>query len=522
MAISKELEHCLVLNVGLVARGSRCLSIMQALKSIKPVHFQFKIAGIAAVTKSIACYKYAGEMDIELFDNYIELLSMEHLDFILELTGEQQILSDLVKHKQPTVGILDRQASMLLLDIATLYERVADKATEINLATSFASALLEASPDGVMVIDRNFRIINCNDSPLITGDKGREFVLGKSCFEVIHDSLKHCDCIGRVCPAQETLNTRQPSRVLHEISGFDGEPQVSQVTAYPIFNQLNEIVQLVITVRDITKALADSIEQRTRVIKDDLSRFAQEDRLASLGRLVASVCHEINNPITSIVTFNKLILSYLRENKMPVEGSAGFERYLDLSIREALRCGSIVNNLLTFARQKSVEAKDMDLIEVVKTIMMLTKHQLESSQVEYEENLPKAPFKICGDSAQIQQCLMNLIFNAIESMPEGGKLTISGGLDDGEGMVWLTVADNGQGIKPEDLPHIFEPFYSTKVDGKGVGLGLSMTYGIIREHNGAIEVSSKPGKGTVFKIKLPKSSPDEKGYADAKSMSSAI
>jgi signal transduction histidine kinase len=309
---------------------------------------------------------------------------------------------------------------------------------------------------------------------------------------------------------------------MHETSGFDGEPQISQVTAYPIFNQLNEIVQLVITVRDITKVLADSIEQHTRVIKDDLSRFAQEDRLASLGRLVASVCHEINNPITSIVTFNKLILSYLRENKMPAEGSAGFERYLDLSIREALRCGSIVNNLLTFARQKSIEAKDMDLIEVVKTIMMLTKHQLESSQVEYEVNLPKAPFKICGDSAQIQQCLMNLIFNAIESMPEGGKLTISGGLDDGEGMVWLTVADNGQGIKPEDLPHIFEPFYSTKVDGKGVGLGLSMTYGIIREHNGAIEVSSKPGKGAVFKIKLPKSSPDEKGYADAKSMSSAI
>lgn len=242
MAISKELEHCLLLNVGVVARGSRCLSIMQALKSIKPGHFQFKIAGIAAVTKSIACYKYAGEMDIEIFDNYIEMLSMEHLDFILELTGEQQILSDLVKHKQPTVGILDRQASMLLLDIATLFERVADKATEINLATSFASALLEASPDGVMVIDRNFHIINCNDSPLITGGKGREFVLGKSCFEVIHDSQKHCDCIGRACPAQETLKTRQPSRVLHEISRFNGEPQISQVTAYPIFNQLNEIV----------------------------------------------------------------------------------------------------------------------------------------------------------------------------------------------------------------------------------------------------------------------------------------
>jgi PAS domain S-box-containing protein len=516
------MKHCLVLNVGLVARGSRCLSIMRTLRSIKPVHFQFKIAGIAAITKSIACYKYAGEMDIELFDDYLEMLSMDHLDFILELTGEQHILSDLVEHKPPTVGILDRQASMLLLDIATLHERVADKATEINLATSFASALLEASPDGVMVIDRNFRIINCNDSPLITVGKGREFVLGKSCFEVIYDSQKHCDCIGRICPAQETLKTRKPSRVLHENHNINGESQVSQVTAYPIFNQMNEIVQLVITVRDITKALTDGIEKRTQVIKDDLARFAQEDRLSSLGRLVASVCHEINNPITSIVTFNKLILSYLQESKMPPEGSAGFERYLDLSIREALRCGSIVNNLLTFARQKSVEAKDIDLIEVVQTIMMLTKHQLEYNQVEYEVNLPNAPFKVCGDSAQIQQCLMNLIFNAIESMPEGGKLTISGGLDDGEDMVWLTVADNGQGIKPEDLPHIFEPFYSTKVGGKGVGLGLSMTYGIIREHNGLIEVNSNTGKGTVFKIKLPRSLPDARGYSDAKSISSAI
>lgn len=522
MTIIKELDHCLVLNVGIVDRGSRCLSIMRTLRSIKPVHFQFKVAGIAAVTKSIACYKYAGEMDIELFDNYIEMLSMEHLDFILELTGEQDILSDLVKHKPPSVGILDRQASMLLLDIANLYERVADKATEIKLARSFASALLEASPDGVMVIDRNFRIINCNDSPLIAGDKGRESVIGKSCFEVIYDSQNHCDCVGRVCPAQETLTTRQPSRVLHENFNIDGESQVSQVTAYPIFNQLNEIVQLVITVRDITKALADRVEQRTQVIKDDLARFAQEDRLSSLGRLVASVCHEINNPITSIVTFNKLILSYLRENKMPPEGSAGLERYLDLSIREALRCGNIVNNLLTFARQKSVEAKDIDLIDVVKTIMMLTKHQLESNQVAYEVNLPDPPFNVGGDGAQIQQCLMNLIFNAIESMPEGGKLIISGGVDDREEKVWLTVADTGHGIKPEDLPHIFEPFYSTKNDGKGVGLGLSMTYGIIREHNGVIEVESKPGKGTVFKIKLPRNSPDQTHYVDVKSMTSAV
>jgi len=123
--------------------------------------------------------------------------------------------------------------------------------------------------------------------------------------------------------------------------------------------------------------------------------------------------------------------------------------------------------------------------------------------VDLEVNLPAVPFTAWGDKAQIQQCLMNLIFNAIESMPDGGKLTIEGTLDEEIDTVRITVADEGQGIKPEDLPRIFEPFYTTKVEGKGVGLGLSMTYGIIREHKGTLEVNSQVGEGTVFKIKLP-------------------
>ncbi len=503
MDIDEKLDHCLVLNVGVIARGTRCLSIMRTLHAIKPVHVRFKLIGIAPVSKSIACYKYAGEMDIDIIDNYLDMLSLDYLDFILELTGEGQILSNLVKHKSPAIGILDRQASMLLLDIATRSEQAAHKETDISLASSFASALLEASPDGVLVLDRDFNIIRCNDSPLISGSRDHKHLLGKYCFEVIHGSQKLCSCDERMCPAQETLRTGRPTRVVHESSALNAEPMVSQVTAYPIFNHMKEIVQLVVTIRDITKALTERVEQRTRAIKDDLERFVQEDRLASIGRLVASVCHEINNPIASIVTFNKLILSYLQEDRLPPEGLSGFKRYLELSVREALRCGGIVTNLLTFARQNSVEAKEIDLKEIVHTILQLIHHQLEATHVDLEVNLPAVPFTAWGDKAQIQQCLMNLIFNAIESMPDGGKLTIEGKLDEEIDTVRITVADEGQGIKPEDLPRIFEPFYTTKVEGKGVGLGLSMTYGIIREHKGTLEVNSQVGEGTVFKIKLP-------------------
>jgi two-component system NtrC family sensor kinase len=503
MTFPESSNHCLLVNVGVVARGSRCLTIMHNLDNIRPARTRLKLVAIAAVTKSAACYKYAGETDVAVFDDYRDLFTVKNLDLILELTGDPQIMTDIIQHKSPMTGVLDRQAAMLFFDLASMYEQVAHKETEISLASSFASALLDTSPDGVMVIDRNLRIINCNDSPLITLGKARDAVIGKRCHHVLHRSTSPCIRDEQICPIMRTLKSGRPSRKVHELPVPAGEPRVSQVTAYPIFNQFREIIQLVVTVRDMTQELTKRLEMREQALKADLARFVQEDRLASLGRLVASVCHEINNPIASIVTFNKLILSYMQEDRLPPEGKTGFQRYLDLSVKEALRCGNIIKNLLTFARQKTVEAKAVDLIEVVNTIMLLTSHQLELSRVTSRVTLPSPPFQAWGDSAQVQQCLMNLVFNALESMPDGGEITITGGTETEKEQVWLTVADTGHGIADTDLSKIFEPFYSTKVDKKGVGLGLSMVYGIIREHRGTIDVESQVGRGTAFTIRLP-------------------
>ncbi len=509
MGTIKQPEHCLLLNVGVVARGSRCLSIMRDLHAVRPSHLRLKLVAMATISKSAACNKYAGETGIELFENPRDLLTIEYLDLILELTGEPKILTDLISHKPPTMGVLDRRTAMLFFDVATLYDRMTKRETEINLATSFASALLEASPDGVLVIDREFRIINCNDSSLITGETGRESILGRFCFEVMHRGKEPCSGTERICPAQETLRTGQPSRAVHEVVMADGGAQVCQVTTYPIFNHMGEITQFVVTIRDMTKDLSERIEKRAQAIKDNLTRFIQDDRLASLGRLVASVCHEINNPITSIVTFNKLILSYAKDKDFGLNRMMDVERYLGLSVREAMRCGDIVKNLLTFARQKNVEAKKIDLNDMVDTIMLLTGHQLEIAGVVCEVDLPAETYTAFGDSAQIQQCLMNLVFNAIDAMPNGGKMTITGGIDKKDDMVWMAISDTGHGIDADELPRIFEPFYSTKIEGKGVGLGLSMVYGIIREHNGTVEVDSEMGKGSIFRIKLPRLRPNE-------------
>lgn len=503
MEPDNRFDHCLLLRVGIVAKGSRCLSILRLVDAIKPTRLRLKLVALAPTSKSATCLKFAGEQGIPICESYEELLSLDNLDLILEMSGDTAILMDLVARKPASVGVLDSQASMLMLDIARQYEVVAEKESEISLASSFSSAMLEASPDGVMVTDRNMRIIRCNKSSLILRGHSREEVLGRHCFEMLHGRRTRCDMGQMICPVQETLTTKRPARALHEITTEDGQVRTCHVTSYPLFNQLGEIVQQVEVVRDITKDLSERIEQRAQAIKNDLSRVVQEDRLASLGRLVASVCHEINNPISSIVTFNKLILSYLQEKKLPPEGIDAFIRYLDLSVKEAMRCGDIVKRLLSFARQKNIEAASVDLTEIVNTIMMLTAHQLNMAQVSSVIHLPAPPFMAMGDYALIQQCLMNLVFNAMEAMPGGGRITITGGNSPSGKKVWVSIRDTGRGIDAEDLPHIFEPFFTTKKGGKGTGLGLSMVYGIVREHNGTIEVNSTPQSGTTFKLIFP-------------------
>jgi two-component system, NtrC family, sensor kinase len=503
MGSGKDVDHCLLLRVGVVAKGSRCLSIIRLLESIKPTRLRLKLVSLAPTTMSISCLKFASESGIHICEDYLELLTMDNLDMIMEMTGETRILMDLVSRKRASLGILDLQTSMLLFDIARQYEMVARKESEISLATSFASAMLEASPDSVMVLDQDFRIVKCNSFPLIKRGKGREPVIGKYCFEVLHGSLGPCNTSDRICPVQETFMTRRPARSVHEITMDGGETRTCHVTSYPLFNRLGEIVQVVEVIRDISEELRTRVERHAKTIQADLTRVVQEDRLASLGRLVASVCHEINNPISSIITFNKLILAHIRDQTLPPEGLSEFMRYLELCVQEAMRCGNIVKNLLSFARQKSIEPNEIDLIEMVRTILMLTAHQLNMAQVETQLNLPDPPFAAWGDYALMQQCLMNLIFNAMESMPKGGRMNISGGRGPGDKQVWLSITDTGQGIPPDELSRIFDPFYSTKLSGRGVGLGLSMVYGIIREHHGTVEVRSEPGKGTVFKIILP-------------------
>jgi len=176
---------------------------------------------------------------------------------------------------------------------------------------------------------------------------------------------------------------------------------------------------------------------------------------------------------------------------------------LELVETETHRCSRIVSSLLNFSRISPPAFGEVRIEELINRCVILSQHKLELSDIRLESDIQSDIPPINGDFNQLQQCIINLIFNAIDAMPEGGILTLEGRHETDEQLAVIAVKDSGNGIAPDDLPYIFEPFFTTKNEAFGVGLGLSTVYGIMERHNGSVEVEGRPGEGTVFKLKLP-------------------
>jgi len=266
--------------------------------------------------------------------------------------------------------------------------------------------------------------------------------------------------------------------------------------------------------RDLARAQAENeawgrtlearVEERTAELRRAQEQILQSEKLASLGKLAASVAHEINNPLTGILTFVRMFQEWVRDGTFPPEKTQDFQEFLKIMSDETLRSTKIVRNLLAFARRSKIDVKPAHINEVIEQSLTLVAHQLALQEVEIERDLAPdlPPFPM--DRGQIQQTLVNILLNASEAMPEGGAVSVSSRLTEGGEGVEIVIADEGVGIPPEDLPQLFDPFFTTKEEGKGTGLGLSVAYGIIEKHGGRIEVDSEVGTGTRFRIVLPR------------------
>jgi len=250
------------------------------------------------------------------------------------------------------------------------------------------------------------------------------------------------------------------------------------------------------------KTLEERVEQKTRELKRAHEEVLHIEKMATIGKMAAVVAHEINNPLSGILTYAKLLRKWLTKEDLSPAKQDEAVQCLDLIAGESRRCGDLVKNLLTFSRTSPINLESTDLSLVVDRTVRLVQHQLDLAgihlQLDIEHNLPV----VMCDAAQIEQVLIALIMNAIDAMPHGGNLWITVQKAN-ESEIWLQVRDDGVGIVADLLPHIFEPFLTTKESGHGAGLGLAITRSIVERHQGHIEVQSELGQGTSFAITLP-------------------
>jgi two-component system, NtrC family, sensor kinase len=366
---------------------------------------------------------------------------------------------------------------------------------ELAATISFQKNLIESSMDGILGCNKAGRVMIFN--------KAMERLLGYS----KKDALEHLS-LDQVFPSEERslFNSVLSSEAyggknrlfLYETSLLTstGSRIPVQISAAVLAEEKTSS-GLVCFIRDLREL------RRLEQEMSDQARILHQDKMMSLGRLAASVVHEINNPLAGILNYICLMRRVLDRGPLAADHQDKFRQHLELVESETRRCVQIVSGLLTFSRKSPPSFERVQVDDLINRCIQLSQHKIQLSRIAYTLSISPSLPPVIGDFNQLQQCLINLLFNAMDAMPDGGTLDISADADLPGKEISIQVKDSGPGIAPIDIPHIFEPFYTTKNEGYGVGLGLSTVYGIMERHHGSVHVESRIGKGTTFTLKLP-------------------
>ncbi|WP_051327905.1 hybrid sensor histidine kinase/response regulator [Desulfatirhabdium butyrativorans] len=369
---------------------------------------------------------------------------------------------------------LDR--AMKKIALRSQLHRNAEKSTMRDMV------IKELINEDVMVIGPDYRILDVNGHMLENLDMTRDQVIGRYCYTITHHQDSPCCGDNHPCPLAECLDLQKPTQATHIHFNRNNEEIYYSISCYPIFEN-SRIIGAIELSRDITPEI------------NKQKMMLQESKMASVGRLAAGVAHEINNPLTTILTTAML----MQEELNPGDP---FSDDLELITKETLRCRKIVSALLDFARQRNPMKKNESLPKLIDEVVLLTRKQGAFKDVRVECTHCAADLPLIQmDRGQMQQALINLILNGIEATEPGGSVRISAELSGDRAFAEIQVQDTGCGIPEEDQKQLFDPFFTTKESG--TGLGLAITSGIISQHGGTIAVSSTPGQGATFTIRLP-------------------
>lgn len=503
-------ENQSYINIALVGGGEFCSEILEKTTSVYDQEQIFApIIAVADPDARSPGIRLAETRGLLTFSDYHQLYDARYnIHLIIILTPDEDILKDILATRPPRIRILSYHVFRIF------WKAIGREERKLRERTKEMETILNGIRDFILVINPDMTIVEANESFLEKMGYSHANVVGKKCYEVYYSESQPCDRYRDACPLEEVVRNQSQARKIQKRIMRDGELRYYEVSIYPVWAKSGTISKFIHISRDvtqhrreeeeITRRLEQMVAERTRQLTETHQKLLHQDKMASLGKLSAAVVHEINNPIAGILNLIMLIKRILNEQSLDAKALEQFKHYLNLMDTETRRTSRIVGNLLAFARQSKMEMKPVDINRLIEEILLLTTNLLKIANVKVETRLDPGLPQLIGSADQLQQVFMNLVSNAAQAMEpgEGGVLRIETQHSPGGGHALIQVRDTGVGIPEEHLPRLFEPFFTTK-KGKGVGLGLSVVYGIVQEHGGSIEVKSRLGEGTIFNVKLP-------------------
>jgi PAS domain S-box-containing protein len=368
------------------------------------------------------------------------------------------------------------------IENSLLYQEQQERAAELELLKELNESIVESINVGLLAVDLEGRITHCNSALEEMLGVYRDEAIGRHVEELFAEDFTETlqQVLGN---AKWHLTELRHIYKLHTASST-GRSLVLNIALAPLQADRQGRTGALIVLEDVTARMR--LEEQLQ----------QREKLSSIGLLAAGVAHEVNTPLTGVSSYTQMLMGMLPETDPK-------HALLQKVRRQADRASDIVNNLLNFSRTGgATEFTELSINQVLDDTLQLLEPQLRRSLIEivrhYDPDIPKA----YGNAVKLQQIFTNLILNARDAIPEGGRIMLSTSSND-EDTLTVEVSDTGIGIAPENVAKIYDPFYTTKGVGRGTGLGLAVSYGIVQEHSGHISVESTPGKGTTFRITLP-------------------
>jgi len=477
-------------RIGLIGTGAGVRTILDLVsgKQFEEYLPALRLVALAQPGSNQAALSRVNQHEIPVYATWQEMIERHpDINLLIELTRGQVRRGHLQGKVPDTVSFVDHQTAIIFCGLHNLFLVSTYSQANLRRRKELYEAVLDEIHEDVMLLDLECKVLDMNKNICVRKAASKEELIGQHCWTIqtLEDGTPFCHCFDEKCPVRTTLATREKAEALFTRVGADGRLRYCRVYSYPVSAGRGEMVNVLVMRRDITS-------------RTHLEKVQQEkDRFTTLGEMAMYLAHEIRNPLFAIGGFANGLLHAPDLPKKAMEK-------IRIIAEETQRLDAMLTAILRFTRPAHPTLDEVDVCELMHETIELMQYGYAARGYEFVLSCALGLPKVKADPDMLKQSLINLVKNAVEAMPEGGRVIVSTG--QAEDMVFIRVEDTGVGMNERDIERAFSPFYSTKRSANGgYGLGLPMIKKMIEEIGGRIDLQSKPGAGAMVTLYLPPS-----------------